>query len=232
MPGARSQKACASALLDMPYMMTGAGTRISIPDQRSKGARDGQGLVVNHITLDGVMQAPAGPDEDTRDGFVHGGWAMARNDELMAAKIGERMSGERAFLFGRRTYEDFYAVWPNRPGNPFSEALTNTPKYVASRTLAEPLPWDNSILLSGDAAGQVAELKRERDGTLTMFGSGQLIGALIAADLIDEYLLMVHPLVLGSGRRLFGPGRSAELELIDALTSDTGVVIAAYRRSR
>jgi len=190
-------------------------------------------LVVNHVTLDGVMQAPARPDEDTRDGFVHGGWAMARNDELMAAKIGERMTGDRAFLFGRRTYEDFYAVWPNRPGNPFSEALTNTTKFVASRSLAEPLPWDNSILLSGDAEEDVAELKRQRDGTLTVFGSGALIGALIAADLIDEYLLMVHPLVLGSGRRLFGTGSSsAELHLIDSVTTETGVVIAAYRRSR
>ena len=190
-------------------------------------------LVVNHVTLDGVMQAPARPDEDTRDGFVHGGWAMARNDELMAAKIGERMTGDRAFLFGRRTYEDFYAVWPNRPGNPFSEALTNTTKFVASRSLAEPLPWDNSILLSGDAEEDVAELKRQRDGTLTVFGSGALIGTLIAADLIDEYLLMVHPLVLGSGRRLFGTGSSsAELHLIDSVTTDTGVVIAAYRRSR
>lgn len=187
-------------------------------------------LVVNHVTLDGVMQAPARPDEDTRDGFAHGGWAMARNDEQMAAKIGERMAGERAFLFGRRTYEDFYAVWPKRAGNPFSEALTATTKYVASRSLAEPLPWENSILLSGDAAEQVAELKQQRDGTLTVFGSGELIGALIAADLIDEYLLMVHPLVLGSGRRLFGAGSATELELIDAATTDAGVVIAAYRR--
>lgn len=187
-------------------------------------------LVVNHVTLDGVMQAPARPDEDTRDGFAHGGWAMARNDELMAAKIGERMAGERAFLFGRRTYEDFYAVWPKRAGNPFSEALTATTKYVASRSLAEPLPWENSILLSGDAAEHVAKLKQQRDGTLTVFGSGELIGALIAADLIDEYLLMVHPLVLGSGRRLFGAGSATELELIDAATTDAGVVIAAYRR--
>jgi dihydrofolate reductase len=189
-------------------------------------------LVVNHVTLDGVMQAPARPDEDTRDGFEHGGWAMARNDELMAAKIGERMSGDRAFLFGRRTYEDFYAVWPNRPGNPFSEALTNTTKYVASRSVVEPLPWENSIVLSGDAAEHVAELKRERDGTLTMFGSGELIGALIAADLIDEYLLMIHPTVLGSGRRLFGAGQSTQLELTDSSTTNTGVVIAAYRRAR
>jgi dihydrofolate reductase len=189
-------------------------------------------LVVNHLTLDGVMQAPARPDEDTRDGFAHGGWAMARNDELMAAKIGERMSGERAFLFGRRTYEDFYAVWPNRPGNPFSEALTNTTKYVTSRSRTEPLPWDNSSLLTGDAAAHVAKLKRERDGTLTMFGSGELIGALMAADLIDDYLLMIHPLVLGSGRRLFGAGEAAELRLMDAVTTSTGVVIAAYHRPR
>lgn len=189
-------------------------------------------VVVNHVTLDGVMQAPARPDEDARDGFEHGGWAMARNDELMAAKIGERMTGARAFLFGRRTYEDFYEVWPKRSGNPFTEALTNTTKYVTSRSLAEPLPWDNSILLSGDAAGQVAQLKRQRDGTLTIFGSGELIGALMTADLIDEYLLMIHPIVLGSGRRLFAAGIAAELELIDAVTTTAGVVIAAYRSAR
>jgi dihydrofolate reductase len=189
-------------------------------------------LVANHITLDGVMQAPARPDEDTRDGFAHGGWGMARNDELMAAKIGERMTGDRAFLFGRRTYEDFYDVWPKRTGNPFSDALTNTTKYVASRSLVEPLPWENSILLSGDAGERVAELKQQRDGTLTMFGSGELIGALMAADLIDEYLLMIHPIVLGSGRHLFGAGQFTELELIDSVTSSTGVVIAAYRRAR
>jgi dihydrofolate reductase len=189
-------------------------------------------LVVNHVTLDGVMQAPARPDEDTRDGFEHGGWAMSRNDELIPAKIGERMTGDRAFLFGRRTYEDFYEVWPKRTGNPFSEALTSTTKYVASRSLAEPLPWDNSILLAGDAADQVGELKQQREGTLTMFGSGGLIGALIAADLIDEYLLMIHPVVLGTGRRLFGDGHSVELELMDAVTTSTGVVIAAYRRPR
>jgi dihydrofolate reductase len=221
----------------MPYMMTGAGAVVAIvlePGLFRHTARTDMAkvLVVNHITLDGVMQAPARADEDTRDGFAHGGWAMARNDELIAAKIGERMSGDRAFLFGRRTYEDFYAVWPKRVGNPFSEALTNTTKYVASRTLTEPLPWENSILLSGDASKQVAELKRRRDGTLTMFGSGELIGALAAANLIDEYLLIVHPLVLGSGHRLFGAGPSAELELIDSVTSDTGVVISAYRRSR
>jgi dihydrofolate reductase len=185
-------------------------------------------VVINHVTLDGVMQSPARSDEDTRDGFAHGGWAMPGNDPMMAAKIGERMGEDPAFLFGRRTYEDFYAVWPERTDSPFSAALTNTRKYVASRTLTEPLPWSNSVLLPGDAAEAVAGLRQHQPGTLTIFGSGELIGSLMAADLIDECLLMIHPLVLGSGRRIFAPGRQARLRLIDAVTTATGVVIATY----
>jgi dihydrofolate reductase len=185
-------------------------------------------VAINHVTLDGVMQAPARPDEDTRDGFARGGWAIPGNDPLMAAKIGERMGEDRAFLFGRRTYEDFYAVWPKRTDNPFSAALTNTRKYVASRTLSEPLPWSNSILLPGDAAQAVAGLKRQQPDTLVIFGSGELLASLMAAELIDEYLLMIHPLVLGSGRRMFAPGRQARLRLTDAVTTTTGVVIATY----
>lgn len=185
-------------------------------------------LVINHVTLDGVMQAPARADEDTRDGFAHGGWGAAGNDPLMAAKMGERMGEDREFLFGRRTYEDFYAVWPKRTDSPFSAALTNTRKYVASRTLTEPLPWSNSILLPGDAAEAVAALKQQQPGTLTIFGSGELIGSLMVAGLIDEYLLMIHPLVLGSGRRMFAAGRQARLRLTDAVTTATGVVIAGY----
>jgi dihydrofolate reductase len=185
-------------------------------------------VVVNHVTLDGVMQAPARPDEDTRDEVAHGGWAIPGNDELMAPKIGARMGDERAFLFGRRTYQDFYAVWPKRTDNPFTESLNNTQKYVASRTLTEPLPWRNSILLSGGAADAVARLKQQPLGNLTIFGSGELIRSLMAADLIEEYLLMIHPLVLGSGRRLFPPGQHARLRLIDAVTTTTGVVIATY----
>jgi dihydrofolate reductase len=187
-------------------------------------------VVINHVTLDGVMQAPARPDEDSRDGFAHGGWGIPRNDPLMAAKIGERMGRERAFLFGRRTYEDFYDVWPKRPENPFSEALTNTRKYVASRTLSEPLAWANSTLLSGDAAASVAELKQRATGKLVMFGSGNLIAALLAADLIDEYLLMIHPIVLGSGHRLFPSGLESELRLADSAITESGVLIAAYER--
>lgn len=185
-------------------------------------------LVANHVTLDGVMQAPARPDEDTRDGFPHGGWAIPGSDPALAAKIGERMGENSAFLFGRRTYEDFAAVWPKRAGDRFSVALTNTPKYVASRTLAEPLSWSNSILLTGDAVAATARLKDEVSGTLTIFGSGELVASLTAARLIDEYLLMIHPLVLGAGRRLFGPGAEARLRLVDGVATATGVLLATY----
>jgi dihydrofolate reductase len=188
----------------------------------------GSVIVANHVTLDGVMQSPARPDEDPRDGFVHGGWAVPRSDPLIAAKIGERIGADHAFLFGRRTYEDFYEVWPKRTGERFSESLTQTPKYVASRTLTEPLPWANSILLGGDALDAVAELKQRRSGNLVIFGSGELISALLPAGLIDECLLMIHPLVLGSGRRLFPPGVRVTLRLAGCDTTATGVLIALF----
>lgn len=209
-------------------MLRRAGRAIRIPTSRE--ARDAMArvLVVNHLTLDGVMQAPARADEDVRDGFAHGGWAVARNDDMMAAKIGQRMIGPLAFLFGRRTYEDFHDVWPKRPEDPMSQALTNTPKYVASRTLIEPLGWENSILLDDDAAAAVAALKQEADGTLTIFGSGELIRSLMPAGLIDEYLLMIHPLVLGTGRRMFGDGQRAQLSLRESTTTASGVLIATY----
>ena len=189
-------------------------------------------LVVNHLTLDGVMQAPARPDEDTRGGFEHGGWAIPGGDEAMVAKIGERMGAERVFLFGRRTYEDLYEVWPKRTGDPMGEALTNTPKYVASRTQTEALPWSNSILLDGDATDAVAKLKQQPIGTLTIFGSGELIKSLMEAGLIDEYLLLIHPLVLVAGRQMFPDGVLASLRLIDSVTTSKGVVIATYEPAR
>lgn len=186
-------------------------------------------VVANHVTLDGVMQGPGRPDEDTRDGFAHGGWAIPRGDAQMVAKIGEVMGEEHAFLFGRRTYEDFYRVWPKQTDSPFSEALTNTRKYVASRTLKAPLEWANSILLPGDAADAVAKVKEQEARNLVIFGSGELIGSLMAADLIDDYLLMIHPLVLGSGRRLFPAGTHVELHLREAVTTSTGLVLATYQ---
>ncbi len=192
--------------------------------------------VVNHVTLDGVMQAPGGPDEDTRDGFAYGGWAFARTDHVMEAKLGEDMARARAsgepggLLFGRWTYEKFYSVWPGRTDNPYTEVLNATPKYVASRTLEEPLPWSNSILLKGDAVDAVAELKHQLPGGLTILGSGELLGSLMAADLIDEYLLMIHPVVLGSGRRLFPAGVQSSLRLLETIPTTTGVLINTYER--
>jgi dihydrofolate reductase len=183
------------------------------------------------LTLDGVMQAPGMPDEDTRGGFEHGGWAGRYNDEVMAGVMGEGMAREGALLFGRRTYENFYAVWPNQPQpNPFTDVLNRTQKYVASRTLSEPLPWENSTLLSGDAAKAVTELKRTADKEITVLGSGDLLQSLMREDLVDEYTLLIHPLVLGKGRRLFEQGLpSAELELLDTTITTTGVIIGRYQ---
>ncbi len=187
-----------------------------------------QVLVINQLTLDGVMQSPARPDEDPRDGFSHGGWAVPGNEERIIAKTGERLGSDRVFLLGRMTYEDFYEVWGKQVDHPFGAAFTETHKYVASHTLSEPLPWANSTVLGGDVVRRVAELKEALSGKLAIFGSGELIRSLMAADLVDEWLLMIHPLVLGAGRRLFAPGQAARLRLVEAETTATGVVIASY----
>jgi dihydrofolate reductase len=185
-------------------------------------------IIINHLTLDGVMQAPGRPDEDRRGGFEHGGWARPRGDAAAAALGGTRAGG--AMLFGRRTYEDFYAYWPHQADNPFTTALNEAPKYVASTTLREPLPWRNSTLLKGDVAGAVARLKEQTDTDFLVFGSGVLIQTLMRHNLIDRYVLMSHPIVLGTGRRLFvDGGASATLQLVDTKTTDGGVVIATYR---
>ena len=139
--------------------------------------------VFNSVTLDGVMQASGRPDEDRRGGFTHGGWAVLYRDEDMAKTAAEGMTSPGALLLGRRTYEDFFSFWPHQSGNPFTEVLDNTRKYVASTTLAEPLPWRNSELLKGDAA--VAGLKRQPGQGLTVLGSGELIQALRRRDLVD-----------------------------------------------
>ena len=188
----------------------------------------GNVIVMNHITLDGVMQGPGRPDEDTREGFDRGGWAASRGDETIVAKMGERMGTNFAFLFGRRTYEDLLASW-NAQGGPFKDALNNTPKYVASSDPATRLDWPNSTLLHGDIPAAVADLKRSSGTNLVIMGSAELIGSLMAADLIDEYLLMIHPLVLGTGRRLFPGGRQASLRLVDSISTGKGVLIATYK---
>jgi dihydrofolate reductase len=184
--------------------------------------------VINHLTLDGVMQAPGRADEDTHGGFAHGGWAASRNDAVMGRAMGERMTGG-PLLLGRRTYEQLYEYWPKQTDSPFSEALDNVQKHVASTTLTEPLPWQNSTLLSGDVPEAVATLKATTDHDIVVMGSGELIRSLMPHDLIDEWVLMIHPLVLGEGRRLFAPDRSlGELRLLDSVTTTTGVVIVTY----
>jgi dihydrofolate reductase len=184
---------------------------------------------VESVTLDGVMQAPGRPDEDTRDGFAHGGWAVPYGDEVIARAMGERMArGRGALLLGRRTYEDLYGYWPKQPPNPYTEALERARKHVASRTLSEPLPWANSTLLEGDAADAVAALRAEPGEGLTIIGSGALVRALAAHGLVDAYVLLIHPLVLGAGRRLFDGVPQAKLRLTDSVTTATGVIIADY----
>jgi dihydrofolate reductase len=186
-------------------------------------------IVINHLTLDGVMQAPGRPDEDTREGFEHGGWAQAGNDDVIGAALGARMAESGGLLLGRRSYEDMLSYW-NTQDSPFKHALNAAPKYVASRTFRESLPWPNSTLLAGDAADAVVELKREPGKDLQIMGSGELIRSLMPRGLIDEYLLMIHPLVLGSGRRLFSDGiPTSTLRLIEAKPTTTGVLIATYQ---
>jgi dihydrofolate reductase len=194
-------------------------------------------VVMNHVTLDGVMQGPGRPEEDTRGGFTQGGWGHRSTmpGDAAGKAMGERMAaggGLAGWLFGRRTYEGLLSYWNQQPDSPFGPMLNNAPKYVASTTLKEPLLWPNSTLLYGDIADAVGALKAQSAGVLAIMGSGQLIGSLMAADLIDEYLLMIHPLVLGSGRRLFSENVPASLRLIDSVATATGLVIASYEPAR
>jgi dihydrofolate reductase len=195
-----------------------------------KGDEMGKVIVMNAATLDGVMQAPGRPDEDTRDGFEHGGWAVPYSDEATVAKMGERMGEDHAFLFGRWTYEQLLATW-NARGGPFKDALNDTHKYVASSNPATRLEWPNSTLLHGDVSAAVADLKKSSGANLVIMGSGVLISSLMAADVIDEYLVMIAPLVLGTGRRLFAAGTQASLRLVDSSTTGTGMLIATYERA-
>jgi dihydrofolate reductase len=191
-------------------------------------------VVINHVTLDGVMQAPGRADEDTRDRFEHGGWASAAirsPDPAIGDAMGARMAASDGLLLGRRTYEDLLASW-NAQGGPFKDALNNAPKYVVSTSLTEPLPWPNSTLLGTDLVADVDELRARSGRELHVLGSGELTKALMRHHLVDEFMLIIHPLVLGSGRRLFtDEGAYARLDLIAAKSTPTGVIIATYRWS-
>lgn len=185
--------------------------------------------VIEHLSLDGVLQAPGRPDEDPRGSFQYGGWAQARNDPAMAEAMGAHMPPGWSLLLGRRTYDDLYGYWPRQTEpNPFTDALNKVRKYVASRTLSGPLEWMNSTLLEGDTGQAVAELKAQGND-FVVFGSGELVRELARHHLVDTYLLMIHPVVLGGGVRLFTDDSVyADLELASTVTTAAGVIIATY----
>jgi dihydrofolate reductase len=185
-------------------------------------------IVFNNLTLDGVMQAPGRPDEDRRGDFQHGGWA-APFGAMQSSEVEATLPGFDALLLGRRTYDVLYDYWPRQRDNSFTKLLTNMPKYVVSRTLKGPLPWSNSTLLKGDVPEAIAELKAQSDKNIVMMGSGELIQTLMKHKLIDRYVLLIHPLVLGSGHRLFPDGGAfAELRLVSGKPTPNGVIVAAY----
>ncbi len=187
--------------------------------------------MVQNMTLDGVMQAPGRPDEDTRNDFADGGWAAPSSDHVLGQAMGQHMAKEAELLFGRRTYEDFASFWPTQADNPFTPVLTARTKYVVTNTLEDPLPWDNSTALHGDPVEAVTALKADDGLDLVILGSGHLVGALLPAGLVDTMLLLVHPLTLGTGRRLFPTeGERRDLELVDSVTTTTtGVIVAMYQ---
>ncbi|MGH8886613.1 MAG: dihydrofolate reductase family protein [Egibacteraceae bacterium] len=189
-------------------------------------------VVGTFLSLDGVMQAPGGPDEDPSDGFTHGGWSVAYWDDAMGRIIDEWTEQADSLLLGRKTYEIFAAHWPHvTDDDPVSAKLNSVPKYVASTTL-DRVEWNNSTLINGDLAREVGKLKDQPGGEIQVLGSCQLIQTLMKHDLVDEYRLWTFPVLLGSGKRLFGDGTMPSgLKLIDTKTSDTGVVIHSYQRA-
>lgn len=185
-------------------------------------------VLFEQLSLDGVMQAPGRADEDRRGGFEHGGWAMPYADAVQGEAAGASMASSGGLLLGRRTYEDLLAYW-NTTDSPFKDALNNAPKYVASTTLTEPLRWPNSTLLDGDALEAVSRLRAQPGKDLVVLGSGELAHALMRGGLVDEYVLIINPLVLGAGRRLFADGGAfTKLRLLDTKVTTTGVIIATY----
>jgi dihydrofolate reductase len=184
----------------------------------------GRIVVTEFVTLDGVMEDPGGAED-----FRHGGWAfqVSRGDEGDAFKLDETMASD-ALLLGRQTYEGFAAAWPERDGE-FADKFNSMPKYVVSSTLSDPA-WNNTTVLTGDLAAEVGRLKERHEGDIAVHGSAQLAQALLDADLVDELRVMVFPLVLGDGKRLFGAtGAPKRLAVTDARTVGDGVVILIYR---
>jgi dihydrofolate reductase len=188
-------------------------------------------VIVNEwMSLDGVVQAPGEPDEDTSGGFQHGGWHVPYLDDIAVKEVLENLNDAGGFLLGRRTYEIFAAYWPTAPEEEqaFAQPLTTKPKYVASRTLTE-LEWQNSTVLQGDVAEAVAALKQQEGGDLHVIGSTELVQTLLEHDLVDELRLMIDPLVVGGGKRLFrDDGALRSMRLVESEVTNTGAILAAY----
>jgi dihydrofolate reductase len=193
-------------------------------------------IVIDFMSIDGVVQAPGGPEEDTDNGFAHGGWSHQYFDvDVMGALVNEVMQRSDALLFGRRTWQGMAAAWPDRAGDPFADQMNAITKYVASRTLTEDdLTWCNSKLLpADDAIGAIRELREQEGGAIQIWGSPTLAAQLVEHDLVDEYVLLLEPILLGGGKRFFpADGRARPLELVSATTAATGVVICTYRPAR
>jgi dihydrofolate reductase len=188
--------------------------------------------VLTFVTLDGVMQAPGGPEEDTSGGFTHGGWVAGYWDDFLGGVMAEQMKGPFDLLLGRKTYELFAAYWPHAGAeSPGGRELNGARKFVVSRTLKK-LDWANSILVSGDVVGEVKKLKEQDAPELQVHGSGKLIQTLLKNDLVDELRLKIFPITLGSGKRLFAEGTvPAGFTLMDSRTSTKGVVVATFGRA-
>jgi len=186
-------------------------------------------IAITHVTLDGVMQAPGGPEEDPRNGFTYGGWSMSYGDDLSGRVIGEIVAGEFGLLLGRRTYEIFTAYWPTHRDNPIGKAFNNATKYVVTQTL-DRLAWKNSQKIGGDAVAGVRRLKASAGPELHIWGSGVLLQTLIAADLIDEFRIWIYPVVLGKGKRLFENGLPPRaFTLVESRNTSDGVLLNTYR---
>ncbi|MER7463751.1 dihydrofolate reductase family protein [Streptomyces sp. NPDC097981] len=190
-------------------------------------------VISEFISLDGVVQAPGGPEEDTDGGFAHGGWSHPFFDpEVMGAAIGEAMTKSEALLFGRRTWQTMAAAWPERAGDPFADQMNSIKKYVVTQTLGEDeLTWDNTTAIPGDkAVARIRELRETEGGDLAVLGSPTLARTLLGEGLVDELRLMITPVLLGGGKSIFPEdGRMRTLELVSTVTSGTGVHVSTYR---
>ena len=189
-------------------------------------------IVIEFMTLDGVVQAPSYPDEDTEGGFSHGGWNTPFLDDISMQWAMDNVTSAGSFLFGRRTYETFAAHWPNASDEEqvLAEPFNTRQKYVASTTLTEPLEWQNTTLLQGDTVASVAALKQSGGDSLHVYGSTQLVHALLASNLVDELRLMIDPILLGRGKRIFHDESAlTSLRLIDSQPTTTGAILATYR---